>query len=173
MQTLLAQITNPAVPALAAMGGSGNSGVVGANILGRYIAILIVTSISLGGLAVLLYLVLASIQWITAGGDSGKIDKAKTRITQALVGLAILFSVTAIVTFIGPVFGIDILQLEFVNQITGGGGTTRSAGTRTLPRSPVSPNQQQLNQILNNPVSPNNNNGINLNTPNNPVGPGN
>jgi ABC-type dipeptide/oligopeptide/nickel transport system permease subunit len=135
MQTLLAQITNPAVPALAAMGGSGNSGEVGANILGRYIAVLIVTSISLGGLAVLLYMVLAAISWITAGGDSGKIDKAKTRITQSVVGMAILFSVTAIVTFLGPVFGIDILRLNFVNQIMSGASSSGSALQRAFTGS--------------------------------------
>lgn len=129
MQNLLAQITNPAVPGLSTLGGSGNSGEVGANILGRYLAVLIATSISLGALAVLLYMTLGAISWITAGGDSGKIDKARTRIIQSLMGLAILTSVTAIVTFIGPVFGIDILQVNFINQITSGASSTWRGGS--------------------------------------------
>jgi len=131
MQQLLAQITNTAVPGLEALGGSGNSGTVGANILGRYLAVLIATSISLGALAVLLYMTLGAISWITAGGDSGKIDKARNRIIQSLMGLAILTSVTAIVTFIGPVFGIDILKVDFINQISGGAVTSPWSSART------------------------------------------
>lgn len=172
MLTLLAQITNPAVPALQGMGGSGNSGEVGANILGRYLAILIVTSITLGGLAVLLYMTLGAIQWITAGGDAGKIDKAKSRITQSLVGLALLTSITAVVTFIGPVFGIDILRLDFVNQITGGastrlptGGAKMPMGTGTLGTTPLSPGKGTTGTVRTNSVSPNGTNGgINLGT---------
>lgn len=117
MSQLLAQITNPAVPALQTFGGTGDSGQVGASILGQYLSVILVTSISVGGLAVLAYMILGGIQWVTADGDSGKIDKARNRIIQSIVGLAILFSVAAIATFIGPLFGIDLLRLEFINQL--------------------------------------------------------
>lgn len=125
MQNLIAQITNPAVPVVNSVSG-GNSGEIGASVFGKYLAVLLVTSITVGGLAVLLYLVLGAIQWITAGGDKGKIDKARERIIQAIIGLVILTSVTAIANFLGPVFGIDLLNLNFVNQITG----TSSSGGR-------------------------------------------
>lgn len=121
-QNLIAQLTNPAVPALQEF--EGNSGTFGAAVLGRYLAVLIQTSAVLGGLAVLLYLFMGAIQWITAGGDSGKIEKARNRMLQAVIGLAILVSVVAIATFIGPVFGLDLLQPTFINQIVGGGQQT-------------------------------------------------
>lgn len=118
MLTLLAQISNPAVPATQI---SGNSGYGGAAVLGRYIAVMMQTALVLGGLAVLVFLFIGALGWITAGGDKGKVEAARERIIQALVGLAILASVTAIAAFVGPVFGIDLLQLEFVNQIESGG----------------------------------------------------
>lgn len=112
---LLAQLTNPAVPALQEV--RGDSGTFGATVLGQYIAILIQTSAVLGGLAVLLYMFTGALQWITAGGDSSKIEKARNRMLQAVIGLAILVSVVGIATFIGPVFGLDLLRLEFINQL--------------------------------------------------------
>lgn len=163
MQQLLAQITNPAVPALQTFGGSGNSGQVGAAILGRYIAVLMVTSISLGGLAVLLYLVMGALQWVTANGDSGKIDKARNRMVQAVVGLIILTSIGAAATFIGPVFGIDILRLEFVNQITGGAASSirgRSGNATGLPTNSNGPSGSAPLGGSNGPAG----SGINLGT---------
>lgn len=157
MQQLLAQITNTAVPGLQVMGGSGDSGTVGANILGRYLAVLIPTSISIGALGVLLYMTMGAIQWITAGGDSGKIDKARTRIIQSLMGLAILTSITAAVTFIGPIFGIDILKLDFINQISGFGSGT----SQTVPRTGTTANPNTNRGTTANPNT--NTGGINLN----------
>lgn len=123
-RTLLAQITNPAIPALQEF--QGDSGTFGATVLGQYLAILIQTSAVLGGLAVLLYMVMGSLQWITAGGDSGKIEKARNRILQGIIGLAILVSVVGIATFLGPVFGLDLLRPEFINQIINQGETVRT-----------------------------------------------
>ena len=117
MLTLLAQINNPAVPITQV---SGDSGSAGASVLGRYIAVLMQTAFVLGGLAVLIFLFIGALNWITAGGDKGKIEAARERIIQALTGLAILSSIVAIAAFVGPVFGIDLLQPEFVNQLQGG-----------------------------------------------------
>ncbi len=122
---LLAQITNPAVPALQEF--KGDSGTFGAAVLGKYIAVLIQTSAVLGGLAVLLYMFMGALQWITAGGDTGKIEKARNRILQAIIGLAVLVSVVGIATFLGPVFGLDLLQPTFINQIVGGSSTSDKA----------------------------------------------
>jgi len=128
--TLLAQsLTNPALPAVdQAIQSSPDSAVAGAVILGGYIAILIQTAIVLGGLAVLLYMFLGALGWITAGGDSGKIEKARDRMIQAIIGLAVLVSVVAIAVFIGPAFGLDLLTPTFINQL-GSGTTGGSSGT--------------------------------------------
>ncbi len=132
-QLLLAQITNPAVPALETV--SGDSATFGATVLGQYIGILIQTSAVLGGLATLLYMFMGALQWITAGGDTGKIDKARGRMLQGLVGLGVLVSVVGIASFIGPVFGLDLLAPTFINQLSGGSG--RSGTIKTLPGLPL------------------------------------
>ncbi len=116
MQTLLAQITNPAVADLPEF--EGNSGATGALILGKYIAISITTAVALGGLAVLVYFILGAINWLTAGGDKSKVEKAQQRIIQAFIGFALLVFGVAILGFVGPTFfGLDLLKIDFINQL--------------------------------------------------------
>lgn len=55
-----------------------------------------------------------AIEWITAGGDSGKVGKARDKITQAIIGLVILVGSFVIIGFIGRVFfggDFDLLNL--------------------------------------------------------------
>lgn len=129
MSKLLAQIGNQAVPGLDVSGG--NSGTVGAEILEKYIALGIQTAIVVGALAVLIYFFLGAIRWITAGGDKGSLEKARQQMVQAAVGLLILVSLIAIINFIGPIlFGFNILELNFVNQITSTpGGAAGGSGS--------------------------------------------
>jgi len=116
MLALLAQIGNQAVPQLDV--SAGNSGQVGATILTRYIGLGVQTAITVGALAVLVYFFLGAIRWITAGGDKGSLEKARDQMIQAAVGLLVLVSLIAIIDFIGPIlFGFDILELNFINQI--------------------------------------------------------
>lgn len=122
ISTLIAQtsqgLTNPAVPGLQTIAPvAGNAGERGASILGFYVALIIQTSLILGGLAVIMYLFMGAIGWITAGGDSGKIEKSRDKIVQSIVGLAVLFSIVAVLTFVGPLFGLDLLAPVFINQL--------------------------------------------------------
>ena len=58
------------------------------------------------------FLVWGGIQWLTSGGDSASTQKARDRITAALVGLAIIAIAYALVTIVGPWFGLtDVLNL--------------------------------------------------------------
>lgn len=54
-------------------------------------------------------LVLGGLRWVTSGGDEKKVADARAQITNALIGLAIVFAAWAIMKLIGTVFGIDIL----------------------------------------------------------------
>jgi hypothetical protein len=56
------------------------------------------------------FLLVGGIQWILAGGDKEGTEKARKRITAALVGLAIVFSAYAIAFIIQALFGVDIFQ---------------------------------------------------------------
>jgi len=50
----------------------------------------------LASLLVLLYLIWGGIEWITSGGDSAKVQKARDKITQAVIGIIVLASVFAL-----------------------------------------------------------------------------
>jgi len=54
-------------------------------------------------------LVIGGLRWITSGGDEKKVGEARGQITNALIGLAIVFAAWAIMKLIGTVFGITIL----------------------------------------------------------------
>lgn len=60
-------------------------------------------------LLVFVMLVLGGIQWITSGGDKENTQKAKDRITGALVGLAIIGGAWALMKIVGGFFGFDVL----------------------------------------------------------------
>jgi hypothetical protein len=53
-------------------------------------------------------LVLGGISWITSGGDKGKTEAARNRITAGLVGLVIVFAAWAILTLIESFFGVNL-----------------------------------------------------------------
>lgn len=57
------------------------------------------------------FLLFGGIQWILAGGDKEQTEKARKRITNSLIGLAIVFSAYALALLIKAVFGVDILSL--------------------------------------------------------------
>jgi hypothetical protein len=97
LASLLAQneITNPAVA------GPVN--------LEKIIPTFVNIFIFLGGLLCLLYLVLAGIMWITAGGDTKKTGEAGKQITNALIGLGLLASGWAIISFVDKFLHLNIL----------------------------------------------------------------
>lgn len=80
-------------------------------IIGRII------NVALGfvGIVLLGALLYAGYLWMTAGGDSKQVDKAKSMIRNAIIGLIIIASSFAIVNFI-------------LSQLTGGGGLFGGAG---------------------------------------------
>lgn len=76
-------------------------------------AVLWRTLIIVGGLAFILYFLMGGFGWITAGGDSQKIEESQKKITQGLIGLAILAGSYVITLFIEQAIGIDLLNIEW------------------------------------------------------------
>ena len=66
----------------------------------------------IGAIIFFFMLVIGGIQWITSGGDKEAVIQARGRITNALIGLVILFSTFAIVVVVEIFFGIDILTID-------------------------------------------------------------
>ena len=85
--------------------------------LAFYIAQLWKTIVVVGSLAFLLYLVWGGIEWITSTGDKAKAESAQKRISNALVGLAIVAASWAVWNIILYFFGINIDTLCSPNPL--------------------------------------------------------
>ena len=60
-----------------------------------------------------IFLLMGGIQWITSGGDKGKYEEARNRITAALIGLAIVALAWLIIKLVTYFFGLpDIFGTE-------------------------------------------------------------
>lgn len=97
VRTVSAQITNPTIGEL---GNDPDAAASGTTFVDYFVylwnAIMVV-----GGLVVVFFFIQAAIEWITAGGDSAKITKARERMLQSTIGLFILVFSFLIVNFIG------------------------------------------------------------------------
>ena len=80
------------------------------------------------GIIFLILVLYAGFLWMTAGGDSEKIDKAKKIIVNGVIGLLITLSAFAITNFI-------FNALEQAGLINGGGGTTPGISVEPLSGS--------------------------------------
>jgi hypothetical protein len=66
--------------------------------------------LTIGTVAVLFYLIWGGLDWITSGGDKGKTESARNKITAAIIGLIILISSWAILTFVQSLLNINVFQ---------------------------------------------------------------
>jgi hypothetical protein len=57
-------------------------------------------------------LIMGAIQWITGGGDKQALEGARGKITNAVIGIVILFSIFAILNLIEIFFKIKIMTLD-------------------------------------------------------------
>jgi len=64
----------------------------------------------IGGVFFVIYFVLGAFEWITSGGDKGKAEKARQRITNGAIGLVILVASYAIIGLLGSFIGLDLLN---------------------------------------------------------------
>lgn len=73
---------------------------------------LIGLSLVIGAVIFLFIMIIGAIQWVSSGGDKAAIESARGKITNALVGVVILFSLFAVLKLIGDFFGINIMSLD-------------------------------------------------------------
>ena len=64
------------------------------------------------------FLIFGGIQWITSGGDKGKTEEARNKITAAVVGLLILGASWAIINFTLSILGLGSFT-EVMSDIKG------------------------------------------------------
>lgn len=110
-----AQITNPAIGEL----GDDATGAESGSLFTSYFLRIWNTIITIGALMVIVYFLWGAIEWISAGGDASKVQKARDKIVQAVIGLVVLVASFTIIGFISQIFfgagpgDFDILNLKF------------------------------------------------------------
>ena len=105
---LLSMINNPALKG--DLGGDQSSALDPAEILGRFIGSWWGVAYVVGALAFLLYLVRGAIELSISGGSKDRVENAKSKITNSLMGLVLLAASWALIKLVGYVLGIEILE---------------------------------------------------------------
>jgi len=93
-------------------GSEGASGAGAVENADKLISNLIGFVTILAGLFIMVQFFLAAWVWISSGGDAGKLQKARDRMIQAVIGLVLIVAAYGIIGLIGTLIGIDILDLE-------------------------------------------------------------
>lgn len=88
------------------------------NIISTIIGVLTVCAI----LWFILNFIMGTYKWISSGGDSKAIESARSQIIQAIVGLILILVALIILSVLGNVFGLDILNVkEMLDSLYPGG----------------------------------------------------
>lgn len=108
MTNYLADLTNPVLPPSLGTGSIDQGG----TIIGKLVS-------SIGGLLFIfaffltfLYLLMGGVSWLTSGGDKSKLENARDKITNALIGLVVVAAAYAVFALVGQFFGLDIKALK-------------------------------------------------------------
>lgn len=79
------------------------------NVVGIFFAV--------GGIGVVVYFVWGAVDWILSGGDKEKVSNARKKMTNAIIGLALLSLSYVIINIIGQIVGFNplgYLQLRYL-----------------------------------------------------------
>ena len=70
----------------------------------------------IGALLFVFMFIIGGVKWIASGGDKNKVEEARGTVTNAIIGLAVLFGLYMIIGLLSSFFGIDLLQID-LNKI--------------------------------------------------------
>lgn len=107
-----AELTNPVVEGAL---GKGSKQAAAGTTFTQYFVFFWNALISIGAIMVLIYFIWGALEWISSGGDKGKVENARNRITQAVIGLVVLVGSYVLIGFIGKIFFGDtfnVLQIS-------------------------------------------------------------
>lgn len=79
---------------------------------GAFLGTLLSAVMAIAALMVLLYLMWGAIEWITSGGDKGKLESARNKITQSIIGLIVLAATLAIFMLVQNFLGISVINFS-------------------------------------------------------------
>jgi len=66
----------------------------------------------IGAILFIIYFLWGSVDWITSGGDSGKVTSARNKMVQGAIGLIVLVLAYGLIGLIGTIVGVDVLHLN-------------------------------------------------------------
>jgi hypothetical protein len=95
-------IYNPVLPTY----GQGS----GAELLAKLIAQFLSLAFIIAGIVLLGMILLAGLEWMTAGGDQNKLKAAQGKLTNALIGFTIVVATRAVLGLIAGILGISWLE---------------------------------------------------------------
>jgi hypothetical protein len=99
------EIKNPAL-------GDKLSALTGVGFFAALLPALITLLLVVGVIVFVFIFLTGAIQWITSGGDKAAHETAKSKLTNGLVGIVILFATFAIMIALGEFFDIDLLLIN-------------------------------------------------------------
>ena len=100
----LAPINNPVIP-----GFAGKTQDDTPALLGKFIAGIVGIMLVVSTLLALMQLLQGGLAWITSGGEKSALDEARDRITNALIGLVIVFAAWSLYLVILRFLGISLI----------------------------------------------------------------
>ncbi|MFC1727726.1 hypothetical protein ACFL0Y_04345 [Patescibacteria group bacterium] len=101
----MAEISNPAL-------SSTLQGYSGIQFVNRILPRVITFFFLMATVACVFFFLWGGIRWITSTDDRENLAKAQKTITNALIGLAIVFSLFAVLKMIGYFFTIDLITID-------------------------------------------------------------
>jgi cytochrome bd-type quinol oxidase subunit 2 len=78
--------------------------------LGNLISQIVTVFTVLAGIFFVIYFMIGAFKWITSGGDQNKTEEAKRQLTQAAIGIIVVAVSYFIVSIVGGVLGLNILN---------------------------------------------------------------
>jgi len=82
-----------------------------------FIPLFINLAFIIGALIFFAMIIIGAIQWISSGGEKEGLAQARQKISNAIIGLIVLFTVFAIMSLIEVFFGIDLLLIDLTPLI--------------------------------------------------------
>lgn len=120
-QSAFAQITNPVIGDEI---GSVADSCEAIPVVVQYFVLLWKAIINIGAIIVLVMFIYGAVEWLSSGGDSGKLTKARGRLLHAALGMLVLVASFAIISFFSMVFfgeNFDILNFSLPTGLDCGG----------------------------------------------------
>lgn len=93
------------------------TGFFGYTCIGNLVSNAVAVAFIVAAVAFFAFLVVGGMEWLTSGGDKAKIQESQKRISNAVIGLAIVAASFAIYTLVLDFFGIDLSKLCTKNPV--------------------------------------------------------